>query len=266
MFERFLEEFWMKAAKRDERMTVSQDVAPGNEAVGAPNRTVSNVVPRAVIRPDLLSYHLLRPRDVGVAEVPLVGEAYRCWSEVWRETFRELENRSDLPSDDFTRQDEVGAIFHGYECVALSFFRWVDLRSPMIKDDSYFSVWPQRARDSACADGTNVCISSNFTLAAAWRRASGCSLKDVLAALVVERFLVSDAAALVGTMRNDRRMNDLAASVGLRPVAKGVLHHGVEVDLMVYHRTSCSRPPASPLQESIIQALRPARAAAKEHA
>jgi hypothetical protein len=259
----------MKAAKRDERMTVSQGKAPANEAnetARAPNRPVSNIVPRAVIRPDLLSYHLLRPRDVGVADVPLVGEAYRCWSEVWKEAFQELENRSDLPSDDFTRQDEVGAIFHGYECVALSFFRWVDLGSPMVQDDSYFSVWPQRARDAACAEGSNVCISSNFTLAAGWRRASGCSLKDVLAALVVERFLVSDASALVGTMRNDRRMNDLAGSVGLRAVLQGVIHHGVEVDLMVYHRATCSRPPASPLEESIIQALRPTRAAAKEPA
>jgi hypothetical protein len=249
-----------KAAERDGRTTVSRGVPKD----GGPNRTVSKVVPRAVIRPELLSYHLLRPGHVGAAEVPLVGEAYRCWAEVWKETFQELENRSDLPSDDFTRQDEVGAIFHGYECVALSFFRWVDLRSPMVQDDSYFAVWPQSARDAACADGSNVCISSNFTLAAPWRRASGCSLKDVLAALVVERFLVSDAEALVGTMRNDRRMNDLAYSVGLRPVLQGVIHHGVEVDLMVYRRGPCSRPPAAPLEEAIIQALRPAHAPGRD--
>jgi hypothetical protein len=249
-----------KAAERDGRMTVSR----GARTLGAPNRLVSDVVPRAVIRPELLSYHLLRPSQVGVAEVPLIGEAYRCWSEVWKDAFRELENRTDLPSDDFTRQDEVGAIFHGYECVALSFFRWVDLASPMVQDDSYFSVWPQSARDAACADGSSICISSNFTLAAPWRRASGCSLKDVLAALVVERFLVSDAHSLVGTMRNDRRMNELAYSVGLRPVLKGVIHHGVEVDLMLYRRGSCSRPPAAPLEEMVIEALRPARAPAKE--
>jgi hypothetical protein len=258
----FPEEFCMKAAEHDGRITVSQ----GMPTHGAPNRAVSGVVPRAVIRHERLSYHLLRPRDVGVAEVPLVGEAYRCWSDVWRQTFQELENRNDLPSDDFTRQDEIGAIFHGYECVALSFFRWVDLRSPMSQDDSYFSVWSQSARDAACSDRSNVCISSNFTLASSWRRASGCSLKVVLAALVVERFLVSDASALVGTMRNDRRMNDLAYSVGLRSVVKGVIHHGVEVDLMVYHRKTCARPPASPLEESVIQALRPACAGSKERA
>src|SRR5580704_5737435 len=56
----------------------------------AGNRT-SDIVPRAVIRPEALSYHLLRPRSTGPADVPLVGEAYRCWSEVWTETFRELE-------------------------------------------------------------------------------------------------------------------------------------------------------------------------------
>jgi hypothetical protein len=209
------------------------------------------------VRPEALSYHLLRPRDVGAADVPLIGEAYRCWGEVWKQTFQELEDRTDLPSDDFTRQDEVGAIFHGYECVALTFFRWVDLSNPMHQDDSYFAVWPEDARAAACSDGSAICVSSNFTIAAPWRRASGCSLKDVLAALVVERFLISDADALVGTMRNDRRMNEVAYGVGLRPVLRDVIHHGVAVDLMVFHRRSCSRPPAGALDESIIQALRP---------
>jgi hypothetical protein len=76
----------------------------------------------------------------------------------------------------------------------------------------------------------------------------------------VERFLVSEADALVGTMRNDRRMNETVYGVGLRPVLRNVIHHGDEVDLMVFHRRSCSRPAAaSAVDEAIIQALRPRR-------
>ena len=215
-------------------------------------------VPKHVIEPDLLSYRLLRPRFVGPADVAVVGEAYRCWAEVWRETFAELDGVSDVRSDDFSRQDEVGALFHGYECIALSFFRWVDLSSPIVRDDSYFSVWSRDVCDAACAGGSRVCVSSNFTISAPWRRAEGCSLKDVLGALVVERFLISDADTLVGTMRADRGMTRLTDRLGFRRLKGGVTHHGVEVDLVAFFRDSCSRAPAPMLDESIIQDLRPA--------
>jgi hypothetical protein len=217
----------------------------------------SDVVPRAIVRPEALSYHLLRPREAGPADVPLLGEAYRCWSEVWHDTFAQLENRLCVPSDDFTRQDEVGALFQGYECIGLSFYRWVDLSSPIIRDDSYFSVWPEETRDAACAKGSRICVSSNFTIGPSWRRAEGCSLKDVLGALVVERFLVSDSTTLVGTMRADRGMSRLTDRLGFRRLREGVIHHGVEVDLVAFFRDSCARAPNTPVDEEIVQALRP---------
>jgi hypothetical protein len=219
----------------------------------------SDVVPRAVIRPELLTYSLLSPRSIGIADVPLVGEAYRCWSEVWHETFAELDNKSDVPSDDFTRQDEVGALFHGYECIALTFYRWIDLTSPMYRADSYFSVWPEDIRDAACSRGPRICVSSNFTVSAVWRRAAGCSLKDVLGALVVERFLASDADTLVGTMRADRGMSRLTDRLGFQRLRGNVIHHGVEVDLVAFYRDSCKRLPNSEADEAIVQALRPRR-------
>jgi len=239
----------MSAAMRVSRFSSSANAAA--------NDTPSVTSPRQVIRPEALSYHLLHPKDVGPADVPLIGEAYRCWAEVWRETFAVLEGRSDVPSDDFTRQDEVGALFHGYECIALSFYRWVDLSSLIVRDDSYFSVWPSDICDAACAHGTRICVSSNFTISAAFRRAEGCSLKDVLGALVVERFLASQADTLVGTMRCDRGMSRLTDRLGFTRLREGVTHHGVDVDLVAFYRASCVRTPSSELDETIIQALRP---------
>lgn len=232
----------------------------GAATTEAPTRhQPSQIVPRAVIKADALSYHMLEPRSVGPADVPLIGEAYRCWSDVWKQAFFELESSRDLPSDDFTRQDEVGALFHGYECIALSFFRWVDSSSPVFRDDSYFSVWPAAARDAACAEGSKVCISSNFTVAAPWRRASGCGLKDVVVALLIERFLASDADALVGTVRNNRGMNSVVYRNGFKPIFENAVHHGVEVDLTAFYRSSCVRTPTSAVDEAIVQALRPRR-------
>src|ERR1700712_5758269 len=117
-------------------------------------QTVSASVPRRVIDPAQLTYRVLRPRAAGPADVPLLGECYRLWTEVWHETLLDLDAVEHVPSDEFTRQDEVGAIFHGYECIALSLFRWVDLAEPMHFDDSYFAVWPQAAREKASRDGS----------------------------------------------------------------------------------------------------------------
>ena len=218
----------------------------------------SGVVPRPVVRPEALSYHLLRPRQCGPADVPLLGEVYRCWSEVWKQTFWELDNAPHVPSDDFTRQDEVGAIFHGYECVALSLFRSIDLADPMHQDDSYFAAWPVRAREAACRDGTRVCVGSNITIAPAWRSATGCSLKNVLGALIIERFVLGQGDAMVGTMRNDRGMDKLMDRLGAERLGYTVELHGVEVDLFAFFRRTSERPPLKEQDESIVQSLRSA--------
>lgn len=221
------------------------------------NNSRSGVVPRAVIDPAQLTYRILRPGRAGSADVPLLGEAYRLWSEVWHQTLLELDDVRRVPSDEFTRQDEVGAIFHGYECIALSVFRWVDLSHPMSWGDSYFSVWPAEARNKACRDGSHICIGSNITIAPSWRNATGCSLKNVLAGLIIERFVSSDRGdAMVGTMRKDRGMDKLMDRVGAERLGFAVKHHGVDVELFAYFRATNTRPPFEATDEAVVARLR----------
>ena len=222
--------------------------------------THSEVVPATVvlIDPARLSYHILRPR--ATKSRTWLVEAYRCWSEVWKRTFYELENRRELPSDDFTRQDEILALFSDDECIALCFCRWLNLSNPIHADDSYFSIWPRSAREEVRAEGARICVPSNFTIAMPWRRAQGCSLKDVMLALSIEHFRDSTADALVGTMRNDRGMNAVAYRNGFRPIVRDVVHHGVPVDLVVFSRKSSVRNPTNEVDEAIIVAMRAAQA------
>ena len=147
-----------------------------------------------------------------------------------------------LHSDDFTRQHEIGAIFHGAECIATSSMRWVDLANPLLARDSYFAAWSPQALEVAAAHGSRICIGSSFTVAAAWRRARGFPLNELVAALTVDRFLRSDAHTLVGTMRNDRGMNTLAYRSGFEAIERDAKHHGVGVDLVAFHRRTCKRP------------------------
>jgi hypothetical protein len=217
----------------------------------------SGIVPRAVLRSEALTYHLLRPQQAGPADIPLLGEAYRCWSEVWKQTLEELDHLNHVPSDDFTRQDVIGAIFHEWECIGMTSFRWVDLANPVYKDDSYFSAWPRPCENAVCAAGTRVCIGSNLTVAAPWRHANGGSVKEILLALAVDRFLRSDADVLAGTMRNDRGMNALGYRMGFEQLAHDVTHHGVSVDLVAFYRRTGTRGPLDADAEALVQKLLP---------
>jgi hypothetical protein len=119
------------------------------------------VEPRS-LDPRRLSYRMLCPKTKHPGELELLADAYRLWTEVWHETLLELDDVTRVPSDELTRQDQIGALFHGTECIAMSAFRWVDLRQRMHRDDSYFTVWPELARDKACRNGFSVCIGSNI--------------------------------------------------------------------------------------------------------
>jgi hypothetical protein len=220
-----------------------------------PRAPASGIVPRPVIRPEALSFHRLQPRAAGIADLPLLGEAYRCWSDVWKTTLRELDNLPDVPSDEFTRQDEIGALFQDYECIGLTCFRWVDTSQAMFLDDSYFKVWPKAASDAARELGPNVCILSNLTVSPAWRRARGLSVMEVLGCLSVDRFLHSDGDALVGTPRTDRGVNKLCYRLGFRSLARDVVHHGVKIDLVGFYRRVSERLPLSPTVEGIVSSL-----------
>lgn len=80
-----------------------------------------------------------------------------------------------------------------------------------------------------------------------WRgRVHGLSIKRLLMWLSIQRFLVSHANTLVGTMRNDRGMNKLVYELGFAPVVCGASSHGVEVDLVSYRRRSADKAPVSP--------------------
>ncbi|HTV20406.1 MAG TPA: hypothetical protein VMG12_17100, partial [Polyangiaceae bacterium] len=149
------------------------------------------------------------------------------------------------------------AVFHGYDCIALFFSREVDLANPLARDDSYFSVWPEAARDAACLHGSRVWVSSNITIHPDWRRPANVQLSRLVCALIIERFLISNADVLVGTMRNDRSMNTVTYGLGARPVAHDVIHHGVPVDLVAFYRASCARPALDEHTEALVQALKP---------
>src|SRR5690606_25121091 len=93
------------------------------------------------------------------------NQAYECWRAVWEHAFQVELGRSDsIPSDNFTRHDEILALFYKGECAGLSFFSFDDGGSPWFKEDSYFNRWPETAFKKLYTNGNKVMISCQFTL------------------------------------------------------------------------------------------------------
>jgi hypothetical protein len=189
------------------------------------------------VDPASFAYHLVDPRSTAVTDRPKLVDAYRCWRGVWAQTLKEVDGVAQVFGDDFTRQDEVGALFNQGSCIGLTGYRWVDLSLPQSQEDSYFKAWPASALEAVLREGTRVCIGSNLTVLPSWRGgANVCSVKEVLMILAVKRFLASDADTMVGTMRNDRGMNDLVYRLGAVPLQRKIAYHGEENDLVTFSR------------------------------
>jgi len=193
------------------------------------------------------SYHLFDPRAVEEDERLRLMAAYQCWYRVWSQTFRELDNSETLFSDDFSRQDEIGALFLDEACLGLSGFRWVDLSLPITRHDSYFRAWPAHVLAQVAATTPRVCVGSNLAVAPEWRGVrSPARVSEVLLTNAVRRFHNSDAQLMLGTMRNDKGMHVLSYRLGARPLARGLTFHNVNVDLIAFTRTGMAAFPPEP--------------------
>jgi hypothetical protein len=196
-----------------------------------------------------LSYHLLRPHTADAVERKRLLSAYECWQSVWSAMLRDLDGAELRFADDFTRQHEVGALFVGEECIGLSGYRWVDLSLPFHRADSYFAAWPAKLLEHIAAATPRVCIGSNLAVAPAWRGPiAPMRTSEMLLALAAQRFSQSDAQVMVGTMRNDRRMNDLSYQLGAIPLRANVQHHHVPVDLVVFTRNTIAEVGLPPIR------------------
>jgi hypothetical protein len=183
--------------------------------------------------------------------------AYKTWSDTWKDAFRELDGNDTLFSDDFTRQHEIGALFHNEDCIALSFFNPQDFRLETSRLDSYFKPWTELIFQKFLNQGEWDClVSSYFTVHKDWRKSQeNISVKDILSGLAIERFLLTNHHFMVGTLRNNRGMNELGYRFGAEPIMKNLKHHGVEVDVVSFYRDKVHTDHDAKIYECIAAAM-----------
>jgi hypothetical protein len=184
-------------------------------------------------------YSLIKPSSRSPRDKPLIHETYRCWKDVWSATLKELDGAERVYSDDFARQQEFVALFHGDRCIGMVGFRFVDLATEIATDDSYFKCWPAHAMARVRASSRPVCLMSNLTVHPDYRGGTGdVSVKELLTILSLHRFSRGPAGCSTGlvTTRNNRGVNDLMARYGATTLVHDAVLHGVKVDLVAFSR------------------------------
>ncbi len=182
-----------------------------------------------------LRFYVFNPRDPHPFAQDVILKSYQMWHEVWVAALGELDGATDLKSDDFTRQQSVGVLFHNDQPIGSVFFSNVDLGLSMWRKDSYFAAWPEATMIELGQRYPNVLVCSYFTLSSGFRRGTqGFNGKQLLSALAVEHFFNSRLPAMVGTMRVNRGMHTLCYDLHAAPLIQGLEMHGVAVDLILF--------------------------------
>ena len=173
------------------------------------------------------------------------NKTFSSWYETW-DSFLHQEHHSPhkLNSNEFTRQDDVLALFYKGECFAITFFKEINWEDPTARLDAYFNPWTLDAIVGLTARGNNILNCSQFTITAAFRNIkANIPWKYILSAFNMKRFLESTADAMTGTMRVKKGMGKMSVEAGATPLALNVVcndHEAEPADLVAFFHPEVS--------------------------
>jgi hypothetical protein len=188
---------------------------------------------------DDVQFHIIPTRFPQKHYAEIYFAAYACWMGVWTETFRELSQKEKIFSDDFTRQDEILALFRGNKCIGMVFMRSDDFSDPAIWHDSYFSAWPAFAIHRLSRNGSRFTICSYMTGSQDERGKpieGKMKMQELLMALSSLRFLELGTDVMVGTPRLAVGMGNSCSLAGGTRIFMGLKMHGVDVECVEFTR------------------------------
>jgi len=184
-------------------------------------------------------FHIIPTRNPRPHYQEIYHAAYACWMGVWMETYRELLQKNVIMSDDFSRQDEVLALFKESKCLGMVFMRSDSFTDPAVWHDSYFSAWPAFAINRLMRNGSSFTICSYMTGAQDERGKpieGQMKMQELLMALASRRFLELGTDVMVGTPRLAVGMGNSCALSGGTRIFMGQKMHGVDVECVEFTR------------------------------
>lgn len=161
------------------------------------------------------SYTLLPLRPPLLAYSELYREAYRCWLQVWESVYRKFDIPHLFFSDNFSRQDEVSAIYLEGRCIGVTMHRIVDFSIFDFSRDSYFVDWTSEDIDKLLAHGPKIFLANHLAVDPAFRNfRENLHFKCVFMNFVGRRFLETDCDTVGMITRRDRAVNDESTKIG----------------------------------------------------
>lgn len=162
-------------------------------------------------------------------------ETYRSWKCVWSAAYAEAKLSKPMHSDEFTRQDDVMALFEGDRCLMSLFFRDVNLTHVAPREDSYFAAWPASCIEALQKYSSWVSVGCQTTVIPEVRgNYQGYSMKRLLLALLAQYAMHSRCSSVTAAMRNLKGMQTAGTEAGARLLEADVICNGEATDLMAF--------------------------------
>lgn len=186
-----------------------------------------------------LRFAVLAPGAARALSSDEFERVYELWHRSWNDTFAELGVGHVLTSDDFLAR-EIGCVFAGSRPVGMVLFYFFDLERRSHREHSYFASYPEHiVAEYRRLGHARVMAAGYMTVDNEWRRSeTDVPLSEVLVGLTAQRFLDSDASAMISYLRNGKRANEMFYRHGGIPMLKGAIAHNVEVDFAFISRQS----------------------------
>lgn len=171
----------------------------------------------------------------------LYDSATLCWTEVWRQVYKNFSVEGPLFTDNLTRQDESACIFDADRCVGMLLFRSIDFSRFDFKQDSYFKEWENSDLERIFRHGSRFFITSYMSVLPEYRAYSpDFRFKELLFNFMIYRFLETQDDSILIMARRDRAINDEGVRRGGYLVRENVSYFSgrERVDLVAIPRTT----------------------------
>ncbi|MBY0414581.1 MAG: hypothetical protein K2Q18_10460 [Bdellovibrionales bacterium] len=173
-------------------------------------------------------------------------KSFKCWHNTWDDFYHgEHHSSAKLNSNEFTRQDDVLALFYEDECFAITFFKEVFWSDSTASLDAYFNAWGPEAIEGLRKNGDRVLICSQFTVAKSFRnRNVDIPWKSILFFLSIKCFLESKSDVMTGMMRVKKGMGKMSVQAGGSALALNVIckdHEDEPADLIGFFKEGVGR-------------------------
>lgn len=179
---------------------------------------------------------VINGHEVEPSLLPDYQRVYDHWNSVWSATFQEVESQKKFFADNFTRQDEIVALFDGDICIAAMCHRLMDIRMQPFQKDSYFEPWPAADYAELGAYGDKVVIANQFSVDPNYRRTTSNDMRtsELIAYLSFSHLARLPVSGITGTTRNARSANAVFEKYPHTKLAD-VVYHGEETSLYAFY-------------------------------